>query len=98
VSETTNAVLLSVTTSVGVFTSLLPPFGEVRKSVGNPDMVNDVRMGELAAGSLVVTIGLIASSMVKNPTPAMVSIVFAGALVCMYESVLAATPKEKMNV
>lgn len=97
-SETTNAVLLSVTSSVGVFTSLLPPFAEVRKAQGNEDLTNDVRMGEIAAGSLVVTIGLIASSMVKSPAPAMVSVAFAAGMVAMYESVLAATPKETQNV
>lgn len=97
-SEATNATLIAVTSSVGVFTSLMPPFAEVRKSIGNPDMVADVRMAEIAAGSLVVTIGVIASSMAKSPVPAMVSAVFAGALVCMYESVLVATPKEKAHV
>jgi hypothetical protein len=97
-SDATNAALLSVTASVTVFTALLPPFSEVRKATGNADMTNDVRMGELASGVLVVAIGLTASSMTKSPVPAMTSVVFAAALVCMYESVLAATPKELTHV
>lgn len=93
-NDSTNAVLLSVTSSVGVFTAILPPLADVRKSVGNADMVNDVRMGEAAAAALVIGIGLVGSSLTKSPVPAMASVVFAGVLVCLYESVLVATPKE----
>lgn len=93
--SSTSAALLTVTASVSVFTALLPPFADVRKATGDEDMVNDVRMGEIASGALVVAIGLTASSMTNSPVPAMTACVFAAALVCMYESVLAATPKEK---
>lgn len=96
-SDVTNAVLLSVTSSVGVFTAILPPLSDVRKAVGNADMTADVRMGEAAAGALVVGIGLVGSSLSNSPVPAMASVVFAGVLVCLYESVLVATPKEIKN-
>lgn len=93
-SDQASATLLSVTQSVAVFTTLLPPLSEVRKSRGNADTVNDVRMGELAASALVVSIGLMASTMTNSPVPAMVAILSAAGLIVMYESVLSATPKE----
>lgn len=90
-----NASLLSVTQSVVVFTALLPPLSDVRKSLGDADTVNDVRMGEVASATLVVAIGLAASSMVGSPVPAMASVLSAAALVVMYETVLATKPKGK---
>ena len=88
------AVLIAVTSSVGVFTALLPEFADVRKSVGNEDMTNDVRMGELASVALVVGIGLIATSVIDSPAPAIAAVVVSAALVLMYESVLQSTPKK----
>lgn len=90
----TTASLLSVTQSVGVFTAVLPPFGEVRKTMGDPATVNDVRMGEMVASGVVISIGLIASLMVDSPIPAMIAIGASGAMVLMYESVLQSTPRE----
>lgn len=90
----TSASLLSVTQSVGVFGSMLPSFGEVRKTMGDPAVINDVRMGELAASGIVISVGLIASIMVDSPVPAMIAVGCSGAMVLMYESVLQSTPKE----
>lgn len=90
----TGSTLLVVTASVTAFTALMPKFGEVRRAVGNPDTVNDVRMGEVAALGMTVAIGVTASSLTKSPVPAMVGVVSALALVCMYESVLQAIPTE----
>lgn len=93
-SQTVASTLLAVTSSVTVFTALLPPFSEVRKSVNEPHIVNDVRLGEVASLTLVVAIGVTASALTHSPVPAAASIVAGIALVCMYESVLSATPKE----
>lgn len=90
-----SAVLLSVTASVGVFTALLPEFTDVRKSVGNESMTNDVRLGEIASAALVVGIGLLASSVTDSPAPAIASVVCAAVLVVMYETVLQSKPTEK---
>lgn len=88
------AALIGVSSSVSVFNSLLPPFSEVRKSVGELDMVNDVRMGEIASFALVVGIGVTATMLTKSPIPAIVSVVSAVALVMMYEAALQTTPRE----
>jgi len=89
------AVLLAATTSFTVFTALLPEFADVRKAVGQPDVVNDVRMGEVAAAGTAVAIGLIASSVTKSPAPAIAAILCAAGLVAMYESILRSIPTEK---
>jgi len=92
-----SSTLLIVTASVTAFTSLLPEFSDVRKATGQADLTNDVRLGEVAAFGMVTAIGLTATSLTKSPIPAMVGIISAVALVVMYESVLSATPKEKVN-
>jgi len=86
--------LLSVTSALTAFPALLPPLSDVRKATGNADMTNDVRMGEAAASALVISTGIIASTLTKSPIPAMAATLAALGLVCMYESVLSATPKE----
>lgn len=87
--QNASAILLSVSQSVVVFTALLPPFAEIRKADKNDkDMVNDVRLGELAASALVIGIGVIASGVVNSPAPVAASVVCALALVGMYEGVL----------
>jgi hypothetical protein len=84
-----SGVLLSVTQSVVVFTALLPPFSEVRKaSPKDLDMRKDVRLGEAAAGTLVLGIGVIAAGIAGSPAPVIASIICALVLVAMYESVL----------
>jgi hypothetical protein len=87
--QAASAILLSVSQSVVVFTALLPPLAEVRKgSKADPNIRDDVRVGELAATTLVIGIGIIASGVAGTPAPVMASIVCALALVALYETVL----------
>lgn len=94
-NEQASATLLSITQSVGIFSALLPHLAEVRRSAGDPSTINDVRIGEVAASALVVSIGLMASALVNSPVPAGVAVVSAVLLVAMYESVLQSVPHEK---
>ena len=96
-TEAVSASLLAITASVGVFDNLLPQFSDVRKSLGELDMANDVRMGEVAAFALVVGIGVTATILTRSPIPATVSILSAAVLVLMYETALQTTPKEMRN-
>lgn len=96
VSDVGSATLLAATTSVSVYTSLLPPLAEVRKATrGDAAMVNDVRLAELTAFGIVVAVGVIASSFSKSPVPTIIAVVAGVGLVLMYESVLQATPTER---
>jgi hypothetical protein len=64
--------MLSVTSGMQAFQGLLPKISDIRKAdpQNNPDIAADVRMGEVAAGTLTMGIGLIASSLTQSPLPA----------------------------
>lgn len=88
--------LLAITSSISIFNSLCPPLHEVRQATkDNATVTNDIRVAEIASVSLTVAIGLTGSGLIKSPVPAMLSIIAAGALVVMYESVLNTYPTEK---
>lgn len=82
--------MLSVTSGIQAFNSLLPRLSEVRKAdpVNNPDIAADVRMGEVAASALTMGVGMIASSLTQSPLPAITGLVMALILVAVYESAL----------
>jgi len=90
----TASTLIAITAGTAVFTSLLPPLHDVRKSLADEGMVNDVRMGEGASSALVIGIGVVAAVMTRSPVPLLASVVATAAMVVMYESVLATQPKE----
>lgn len=81
---------LSLTTALGLFQAFLPSFSEMAKTnpEDNPEMVQDVRMGELAAGVLTLGIGGMMSALTGSPVPSYVAIVAATILVVLYESAL----------
>lgn len=81
-----------VSSGVSQFQNMLPKISEVRKAdpVRNPDVAADVRMGEVAAVTLTVGFGLVASAFTKDPTPAILAAFISLALVILYESTLRA--------
>lgn len=84
--------VLSVTTSIQAFYTLLPKLSEVRKAdpVGNPDIAADVRMGEVGAVALTLGVGAIASSLTGSSLPAVTGLAMALILVGVYEATLRA--------
>ena len=75
--------------TISSFQSFLPSLSDVRKaSPDDSDIAGDVRLGEIAATALAVGIGAIASSLVGDPTPAVISAIMAVALICVYETAL----------
>ena len=89
-SELFGPAMLSVTTSVQAFYTLLPKLSEVRKAdpVANPDIAADVRMGEVGAVALTLGVGAIASSLTQSPLPAITGVAMALVLVGIYETAL----------
>lgn len=81
---------LCISQSIGAFTTFLPNFTEVRKAdpTDNPDVVNDVRMGEVAAVTLALGVGAVASSLTGSPVPAVVALVTCIVLITLYEAAL----------
>jgi hypothetical protein len=81
---------LSLTQSIGLFQAFLPSFSEIAKTnpEDNPALVQDVRMGELAAAVLTLGIGGMISALTGSPVPAIVSVISGAVLVVLYESAL----------
>lgn len=83
---------LAVTQGVSAFNAFLPRFSDVRKNhpESNPDFAADVRMGEVAAVTVTLGIGMIASSLTGSSMPALTALTVCIILVCLYESTLRA--------
>jgi hypothetical protein len=81
---------ISVAQSIGVFQFFLPKLSDVRKAnvAVDVDMVGDVRLGEVAAATVAIGIGTIISSLTQSSVPAVVSVIIAGTLICVYETAL----------
>lgn len=89
-SDALGPATLAITQSVSSFQFFLPKLSDVRRTdaAHNPDMVGDVRMGEVAAATLCLGIGAMVSSLSGSPYPAMVSVLMVVILVCLYETAL----------
>lgn len=86
---TLSVTTVAITTAVGAFYQMLPPISEVRKrSASESEFAADVRVGEVAAASIALGIGAIASSLSGSVTPVLVSLIFAGGFIFLYESIL----------
>jgi hypothetical protein len=79
-----------VSQSFTAFIHFLPPLSEVRKAdpVNNPDIVGDVRMGEIAAITLAIGTGAILSSLTGSAVPSFVGLVMVLVLCALYETAL----------
>lgn len=82
---------LCMTQSLTLFQNFLPRFQEI--SAANPEedtgMVQDVRMGELAAVLTTLGIGGMTSALSGSSVPAVVSAITAAGLILLYEYALA---------
>lgn len=88
-----NASLLSATQAVAVFTSVMPPIHQVKRDP-KPD---DVRIAERAGVAIVVSIGLLTTIIVRDPSPAMVAVMVSAGMVVLYESVLERNKNDRTN-
>lgn len=88
--DTVGPASLALSQTVMAFQSFLPSFADVRKAdpITNPDVVGDVRMGEIAAMSLAMGVGVIMSGLTQSPIPIVVTAVVAIVLLCLYETAL----------
>lgn len=74
------------------FTTFLPRLSEVRKAdPGDPGMLGDVRLGEVAACAVSIGIGVIASSLSGSPIPMYAAAFIAIILIAVYETALNGT-------
>jgi len=84
--------MLAVTQGMTAFTVFLPKFSDVRAAhpANNPDIAADVRMGEIAATTLTLGIGAMASSLTGSQIPAVTALLTCAVLITLYESTLRA--------
>lgn len=81
---------LVVSQSFSAFQFFLPKLSDVRRAdpVNNPDIVGDVRMGEVGAITLAVGVGAILSNLTGSVVPSFVAFIMVAVLVCLYEAAL----------
>lgn len=91
--------MLGMTQSIGLFQTMLPKFSEIRKTnpEDNPELVQDVRMGELAAVLLTLGIGAMTSALTGSAVPSVVAVTSSVGLVMLYESALRARTEVNSN-
>lgn len=81
---------LAATQGFSAFSTFLPRLSDVRKAnaSADPDIVGDVRLGEVAAFATAVGIGAIAASLTRSPIPVYSALFISVVLICVYESAL----------
>lgn len=81
--------MLGVTQGITAFTTLIPSLSDIRKADPTDlSFAADVRMGEVAAVTLTVGIGMISSSLTGSPIPAGTAVLMCFILLCVYEGAL----------
>lgn len=76
------------------FLNFLPKLTEVRRASidKDPDIANDVRVGEVAALALTVGMGAMVSSLTGSTVPILVGLCTAGFIIGVYEMTLRSNP------
>lgn len=83
------AATISLGQSVSAYSFFLPPLREVRKSSpAEPGMRGDVRMGQMAAGVVSVSVGIMLSVLSSSRIPLIVAIIMALVVGMLYETAL----------
>lgn len=86
---------LAMTQSISLFSQFLPRFTDIKNgSKNDPGFSTDVRIGEIAAASLTIGIGVIATGLTGSNVPVIVSIIMTVGLMVLYEAALSySTPR-----
>lgn len=76
--------------TISGFLAFLPRLSDVRKANAGaePDIVGDVRLGEVAASAMAIGVGVIASSLSGSPVPMYAAAFVAVILIAVYEIAL----------
>lgn len=86
-SESVPLATMVITQGFAVFNSFLPPLVDIRRKTPGADPVfaADVRCAEVMASGLVVGIGFLVSTLIRQPYPLYVSFAVAAGMVFLYE-------------
>lgn len=90
---------LSMTQALALFQNFLPRFAEVRLADPdkNPDVIRDVRMGELAAVLMTLGIGGMTSALTGSQVPAVIAFATCVGMVALYEYALSARSEVNLD-
>ena len=92
-SENASLAVLSMTQSVASFTTFMPKISEVRKAANtDPDIVSDVRMGEVASITTTLAVATVVSNLGKTAAPMVIAVIMCLVMVVLYELALKSTP------
>lgn len=83
------AATISLGQTVGAYAFFLPPLREVRKGdPSDPDVRGDVVLGQVAAGSLSLAVGVMLSWMTGSPYPTYTALFIALVIAVVYQYAL----------
>lgn len=80
--------ILAMTQGIGVFNTLLPPLADIRRADEFSEIAQDVRMGELAACTITLAIGVLVSVLTKRTVPIIISAIICAVMLAVYETTL----------
>lgn len=84
-----SAATVSIGQTVGVYSYFLPKLQEVRHASGNDnEMRQDVLIGQVAAGSLSMAVGVLLSWMTGSPVPTYTTLFIAIIIAVVYQYAL----------
>jgi hypothetical protein len=79
----------AVSQAASAFATYVPKLTDVRKAPpGDTSMMGDVRIGEIAAVTLTVGVGVIASGLTGSPVPSLIAALMCLVMLALYESAL----------
>jgi hypothetical protein len=79
----------AVSQAASAFAQYVPKLTDVRKAEANDSsMIGDVRIGEIAAVTLTVGVGVIASGLTGSPVPSIIAALMCLVMLVLYESAL----------
>lgn len=87
---TVSLALTSATQASNSFPMYMPKFSEIRQAKPDDPIAADVRLGEIAAITITLGIGVIASYLSSSSVPAIAGAVMCAILVGLYEYALSA--------
>lgn len=82
--------ILMVSQGISLFQNLLPKLGEIRRAdpAMDVELAADVRLGEVAAITLLVGMATVASTFTNSLLPVAIAVIVSAILVILYESAL----------
>jgi len=84
-----SAAVVSLGQSIGAYQFFLPPLREVRKAgAGDSAMRGDVRMGQVAAGVVTLSVGALLGYLVQSQVPVIVALLMGFVVAALYETAL----------